>query len=86
MGFIPHWTAALEKPETNDAFSRKMVETPKVVFTKTIENNPWDNTQLATGSLKEEINKLKSLEGKKRHDHLRWCFIGRRIDRRTADR
>ena len=65
MGFIPHWTAALQKPETNDAFARKMVETPKVVFTKTIENNPWDNTQLATGALKEEINKLKSLEGKK---------------------
>lgn len=64
-GFIPHWTAALQQPETHDAFARKMVETPKVVFTKTIENNPWDNTQLATGALKEEINTLKSQKGKK---------------------
>lgn len=65
MGFIPHWTAALQQPESNDVFARKMVETPKLVFTKTIGNNPWNHTQLATGDLKEEIGKLKMQEGKK---------------------
>ncbi len=65
MGFIPHWTAALQQPETNDAFAQKMVNTPKLVFTKTLENNPWNNTQLAKGALKEEINKLKNQNSNK---------------------
>ncbi len=64
-GFIPHWTAALQVPETNDAFARKMVETQKLVFTKTMENNPWNNTRLAKGDLKEEIGQLKNQEGGK---------------------
>eukprot|EP01136_Pigoraptor_vietnamica_P028295 Opistho-1_new@85673 len=86
MGFIPHWTATLQQPETNDVFARKMVDTPKLVFTKTIEYNPWNNTLLAKGELKEEIGQLKKQEGKKRHYHLWWCFVGRRIDSRTVDR
>lgn len=65
MGFIPHWTTALQQPETNDIFARKMVETPKIVFSKTIENNPWNNTLLARGELNEETRKLKNQEDKK---------------------
>ena len=41
----------------------KMVDTPKVVFTKTMENNDWSNTQLAKGSLTEEIAALKEQDG-----------------------
>ncbi len=63
MGFIPHWTAALENPDTNDAFAQKMVNTPKVVFTHTLEQNPWANTRLAKGRLKEEILAIKQQEG-----------------------
>ena len=62
-GFIPHWTAAFNKPTPDDG-SKKMVETPKVVFTKTLEKSIWDNTVLAKGELADEINKLKKQEGK----------------------
>ncbi len=35
QGFIPHWTAAAQNPES-DSFTHKMVDTPKVVFSKTL--------------------------------------------------
>ena len=41
-----------------------MVDTTKVVFTKTLDNNNWINTKLAKGELIEEVNKLKKESGK----------------------
>lgn len=62
-GFIPHWAAAIQTPEGNDEFSRKMVGTPKVVFSQTLTDSAWENTSLATGDLVAEINKLKAAPG-----------------------
>ena len=39
------------------------METPKIVFTKSLNRSEWINTEIATGDLKEEITKLKSLDG-----------------------
>lgn len=58
-GFIPYWTA---NPQQDGA--EKFIHTPKVVFTKTIETSPWDNTVLAKGDLHYEITKLKFEQGK----------------------
>ena len=44
-------------------FAKKMMETPKIVFTKTLNKSEWPNTEIATGDLKDEIIKLKSQEG-----------------------
>jgi dihydrofolate reductase len=46
------------------AFAKKMIETPKVVFTKTLNKSQWANTAIATGYLTDEIMKLKRQEGK----------------------
>jgi dihydrofolate reductase len=62
--FISYWTEVLNKP--NDswyAFAKKLIETPKIVFTKTLHRSEWPNTEIATGDLNEEITKLKSQEG-----------------------
>ncbi len=40
------------------------IETPKVVFTKTLQKSQWANTDIATGNLREEIMKLKTQNGK----------------------
>lgn len=37
-----------------------MIETPKIVFTKSLIKSEWINTEIATGDLKDEITKLKS--------------------------
>jgi dihydrofolate reductase len=64
-GFISHWSDVMTKPiDPEYAFAKKMIETPKVVFTKTLNKSKWVNTDIATGDLTEEINKLKRQNGK----------------------
>ncbi len=62
--FVKYWTALLDKPESPEySFAKKMVDTPKVVFTKTLKESPWANTVLAKGNLADEIAGLKKQSG-----------------------
>jgi dihydrofolate reductase len=62
-GFINYWENALNKnPDT--PFAKKIVDMPKVVFTKTLDKSTWNNTSLAKGNLAEEIANLKKQNGK----------------------
>jgi dihydrofolate reductase len=64
-GFISYWSDVMTKPDDPGyAFAKKMIETPKVVFTKTLNKSDWVNTEIATGDLTNEINKLKRQNGK----------------------
>lgn len=64
-GFINYWTSVTENPESEEySFARKMVDIPKVVFSKTVTESNWINTTVANGDLVEEIEKLKNREGK----------------------
>jgi dihydrofolate reductase len=69
-GFVSYWSDVMTKPDDpssidrSHAFAKKMIETPKVVFTKTLKNSQWPNTDIATGDLTDEITKLKSQNGK----------------------
>jgi dihydrofolate reductase len=68
-GFVSYWSDVMTKPDDpssidrSHSFAKKMIETPKVVFTKTLKKSPWANTDIATGDLTDEITKLKSLKG-----------------------
>jgi dihydrofolate reductase len=63
--FISFWLDMLNKPDDPwHAFAKKMIETPKVVFTKTLNKSRWINTDIATGNLIEEVNKIKSQNGR----------------------
>ena len=62
-GFIEFWENALDKnPDT--PFAKKIVDMPKVVFTKTLDKSTWNNTTLAKGNLADEIANLKKQNGK----------------------
>jgi dihydrofolate reductase len=64
-GFISYWSGVMTKPDDPwYVFAKKMIETPKVVFTKTLNKSEWVNTHIATGDLTDEINKLKRQNGK----------------------
>ena len=64
-GFIPYWTDEMNNPDDPmNAIAKKMVEIPKVVFTKTLHKSEWPNTDIATGDLKNEITKLKNAHGR----------------------
>ena len=63
--FISYWSNVMNKPDDPwYAFSKKMIETPKVVFTKTLNKSRWINTDIATGDLIEEVSKIKSQNGR----------------------
>ena len=63
--FISYWSDVINKPDDPwYALAKKMIEIPKVVFTKTLNKSKWINTDIATGDLTDEIMKLKSREGK----------------------
>lgn len=63
--FISHWENVVNNQPENPDFliAKKLVDTPKVVFTKTLKESSWNNTTLATGDLVEEVNKIKNQAG-----------------------
>jgi len=65
QGFIPYWATVAANPDDPEhTAGKKFTDTPKVVFTKTLEESAWDNTVLAKGDLVDEITKLKKQDGK----------------------
>lgn len=64
-GFIDYWTKVSENPESPGySTAQKLVNTPKVVFSKTVKESIWANTAVANGDLVEEVEKLKQKDGK----------------------
>jgi dihydrofolate reductase len=69
-GFVSYWSDVMTKPDDplsidrSHVFAKKMIDTPKVVFTKTLKKSQWANTDIATGDLTDEIIKLKSQSGR----------------------
>jgi dihydrofolate reductase len=64
--FITYWESVVNNQPESPEFSlaKKLVDTPKIVFTKTLTKSSWNNTTLATGDLVDEVNKLKNKPGK----------------------
>jgi dihydrofolate reductase len=63
-GFIDYWTSVLDNPESPEyAFAKKMIDIPKIVFSKTVKESKWVNTMVANGDLVEEVEKLKNRDG-----------------------
>lgn len=65
-GFVNYWTDVVtNQPQSREfAFAKKMVDIPKVVFSKTLDKSTWNNTTLAKGNLVDEIANLKKQDGK----------------------
>jgi dihydrofolate reductase len=63
-GFIPHW-AAVAKDDDNPEKEAgiKYSETPKIVFSKTLTQSEWDNTDVENGDFTGKIKALKQQPG-----------------------
>src|SRR5436309_1982642 len=49
-GFVRYWEAVMTKPDSPEyAFARRMVETPKVVFSRTLAQVPGKNIRVENG-------------------------------------
>jgi len=63
-GFIAYWSDVMTKPDHPDyPFGKKMMDTPKIVFSHTLKKSHWKNTAIAKDSLVDEISKLKKQAG-----------------------
>src|SRR5882724_9692117 len=64
-GFIEHWEHATAQPENPEfPFARKMVDIPKVVFSKTLQHIDGQNVRVENGDVTEAVNQLKRAPGK----------------------
>src|SRR5262249_5900906 len=48
----------------NSPFAAPMNDIPKVIFSKSLKQIDWQNSQIASGDLVEEITRLKQQDGK----------------------
>ncbi len=63
-GFIPHWENVVQDPQNPEYEGGvKYTSTPKIVFSKTLEKSVWNNTEIASGDLVDEITALKNKTG-----------------------
>lgn len=64
-GFITYWSSVSTQPDNPEyAFAKKLMDTPKIVFSRTLKESKWENTVLAKGDFAEEIEALKKKAGK----------------------
>lgn len=64
-GFMSYWSSVSVQPDHPEyAFAKKLMDTPKIVFSRTLEESKWENTVLAKGDFVEVIQALKKKAGK----------------------
>ena len=65
VDYIPYWQDMFTKPD-DPMFeaARRIVNSKKIVFTKTLDKSVWEKTELAKGNLVDEVNRLKNRNGK----------------------
>lgn len=66
-GFIPYWhnvASNINDPQYD--FGKKMIDKPKIVFSKTLKKSIWENTntEVSNDNLSEKINQIKNQPGK----------------------
>lgn len=65
VDYIPYWQDVVTKPDHKMyEIGLRIVNIKKIVFSKTLDQSEWENTELAKGNLAVEINQLKSQKGK----------------------
>lgn len=61
--FVKYWENV--KPDSSEfSFAKKMIDTPKIVFSKTIKSIAGKNIAVENGDLTTVVNNLKNKEGK----------------------
>ena len=73
MGRTTYQEMARHWPYSDDPYAAPMNELPKVVFSRTLTEAPWETSRIASGDLAEEIAALKREPG---GDILAWGGAG----------
>ena len=63
VGRVTYEAMAQHWPQATDEYASYMNDSPKVVFSRTLETADWPETRIAHGELAEEMAALKAEEG-----------------------
>jgi dihydrofolate reductase len=65
-GFLEYWENVFDNDKNNPEYgiATRMVNTPKVIFSKTLKSTTGRNARVENGEMKTEIQKLKNQPGK----------------------
>jgi dihydrofolate reductase len=64
-GFHQHWqTVAENSARPQSSFARAIGDMRKIVFSRTLKESRWANTEIARSGLAEEVSRLKQEPGK----------------------
>jgi len=65
-GFTRYWENVVDtQPDSPEhPYAKIFVDTPKIVFSKTVSSVPGRNTKIENGDLQEAVNQLKAQKGK----------------------
>jgi dihydrofolate reductase len=86
VDYIPFWLRTVECPEDPmHDFATRIVAARKIVFTRTLTEAPWPNTELATGDLTDEVRNLKAQTGKDMLVYGGSSFVGALIGASLVD-
>ena len=59
-GFVKYWEGVVANPSSPEhAFGRKMVDMPKIVFSKTLTRVEGRNVRVESGPLAKAVGRLK---------------------------
>jgi dihydrofolate reductase len=85
--FINYWENVVNnQPESPEfSFAHKMVDTPKIVFSKTVSSMAGKNVTVENGDLVEVVNRLKSQPGKDLLVYGGAGFVSALIDNNLID-
>lgn len=83
-GFVHYWEGV--KPDSAEySFAQKMIETPKIVFSKTLQRMEGRNVRVENGDLVEAIGALKRAPGKDLLVYGGASFVASLIERGLVD-
>jgi dihydrofolate reductase len=64
-GFIAYWEGIIKKPDHPEyGFARKMVDMPKIAFSKTLQQMEGQNLRVENGDVVDAVTELKTQPGK----------------------
>lgn len=85
-GFIKYWEGVVAQPDNPEyEFARKMVDTPKIVFSRTVKSVPGQNVRVENRPLVDVVGELKSKAGKDIIVYGGATFVSSLIDNSLID-
>jgi len=85
-GFVNYWEHVVSQPDSPEyAFARKMVDMPKVVFSRTVDRVAGQNVRVERAPVADAVNQLKGRAGRDIIVYGGASFVSSLLEHRLID-